>query len=158
MRKVVFLSLVLVILFQGCAQEKKSPVEGIWKLISGYWYYNDTLTYQFPGNMDIYHIKIFSDKNFTYVGHLRLDTLIQTGSVVPLSRDTLTHDNYGGGTFTLKGDRYEENVLYAGKAILGRKVKMILEVKNDTLIQKWPADEKWKLAEKYSIEKYIRLK
>jgi hypothetical protein len=70
----------------------------------------------------------------------------------------LTHDNYGGGTYTLKGDRYEENVLYAGKAIMNRKVKMIQEIKNDTLIQKWPADENWKLGEKYSIEKYIRLK
>jgi hypothetical protein len=35
---------------------------------------------------------------------------------------------------------------------------MIQEVENDTLIQKWPADENWKLAGKYSIEKYIRLR
>jgi hypothetical protein len=158
MRKVVFISLVIVILVEGCAQEKKSPVEGIWKLIYGYWYHNDTLTYEFPGDMDIYHIKIFSGKNFTFVGHLRLLTLLQSGSAVMFSKDTLTHDNYGGGTFSLKGDRYEENVQFTGKAIVGRKVKMILEVKNDTLIQKWPADEKWKLAEKYSMEKYVRLK
>jgi len=70
----------------------------------------------------------------------------------------LTYDNYGGGTFTLEGDRYEENLLYAGKSIFSRKIRMLMEVRNDTLIQKWPADENWKLAEKYSIEKYIRLK
>jgi hypothetical protein len=70
----------------------------------------------------------------------------------------LTHDNYGGGTYTFQGDRYQENVLYAGKMIMNRKNKMIQEIKNDTLIQKWPVDENWKLAEKYSIEKYIRLK
>jgi hypothetical protein len=43
--------------------------------------------------------------------------------------------------------------VYAGKSMINRKVRMILEVQNDTLIQKWPADENWKLAEKYSIEK-----
>jgi hypothetical protein len=42
--------------------------------------------------------------------------------------------------------------------IMNRKNRMIQEIKNDTLIQKWPVDENWKLAEKYSIEKYIRLK
>jgi hypothetical protein len=147
MKKVIFLSLVIVLIIGGCAQEKKSPIEGIWKLTYGKWYNwnpGDTLTYQFPGNMAIYHVKIFSKGNFTFVGHYSLDTL--------------THDNYGGGTYTLEGDRYEENVLYAGKSIVNRKIRMIQEIKNDTIIQKWPADENWKLAEKYSIEKYIRLK
>ena len=131
----------------GCARQKKSPLEGIWKLTSGRWSNwkpGDTITYKFPGNMEIYQIKIFSNENFTYVGHINMDTLI--------------HDNYGGGIFTLAGDRYEENVLYAGKAIFSRKVRMIIEVQNDTLIQKWPVDENWKLSENYSIEKYIRLK
>ena len=147
MKKVILSSLVIVLIIGGCAQEKKSPIEGIWKLTYGKWYNwnpGDTLTYQFPGNMDIYHIKIFSKGNFTFVGQYSLDTL--------------THDNYGGGTYTLKGDRYEENVLYAGKSIVKRKVRMIQEVENDTLIQKWPADENWKLPGKYSIEKYIRLR
>ena len=147
MKKLFFLSLVITLIIGGCAREKKSPLEGIWKLTYGKWYNwnpNDTLTYQFPGNMNIYHIKIFSKKDFTFVGHYSLDTL--------------THDNYGGGTYTLEGDRYEENVLYAGKAILSRKDRFILEVKNDTLIQKWPVDENWKHVEQYSIEKYVRLK
>jgi hypothetical protein len=147
MKKVILSSLVIVLIIGGCAQEKKSPIEGIWKLTYGKWYNwnpGDTLTYQFPGNMDIYHIKIFSKGNFTFVGQYSLDTL--------------THDNYGGGTYTLKGDRYEENVLYAGKSIVKRKVRMIQEVENDTLIQKWPADENWKLPVKCSIEKYIRLR
>jgi hypothetical protein len=147
MKKVIFSSLVIVLIIGGCAQEKKSPIEGIWKLTYGKWFNwnpGDTLTYQFPGNMAIYHIKIYSKENFTFVGQYSLDTL--------------THDNYGGGTYTLEGDRYEENVLYADKSIVNRKVRMIQEVENDTLIQKWPADENWKLAGKYSIEKYIRLR
>jgi len=147
MKKVIFLSLIMALIIGGCAKEKKSPIEGIWKLIYGMWYKwnpGDTMTYQFPGNIAIYHIKIFSKENVTFVGYYNLDTL--------------THDNYGCGTYTLKGDRYEENLLYAGKSIFNKKVRMLMEVRNDTLIQKWPADENWKLAEKYSIEKYIRLK
>jgi len=147
MKKVIFLSLVIALIIGGCAQEKKSPIEGIWKLTYGKWHEwnpGDTLIYQFPGNMVIYHIKIFSKDNFTFVGHYSLDTIMT--------------DNYGGGTYTLKGDRYEENILYAGKSIFNRKIRMIQEIRNDTLIQKWPADENWKLAEKYSIEKYIKLK
>ena len=147
MKKVIFSTLVIALIIGGCVKEKKSPIEGMWKLTNGKWYNwnpNDTLTYQFPGNMAIYQIKIFSQGNITFVGHYSLDTL--------------THDNYGGGTYTLKGDRYEENLLYAGKAIFNRKIKMLLDVRNDTLIQKWPADENWKLAENYSLEKYVRLK
>lgn len=147
MKSVLLSGLIIALILVSCAREKKSPVDGIWKLTYGKWYKwnpNDTLTYQFPGNMVIYHIKIFSKGNFTYVGHYCLDSL--------------THDNYGGGTFNMEGDRYEENVLYAGKAIFSRKVRMILGIDHDTLIQKWPADENWKLGENYSIEKYVRLK
>lgn len=147
MKKVIFFSLVIALLTGGCTQEKKSPNEGIWKLTYGKWYEwnpGDTLIYQFPGNIDIFHVKIFSKKNFTFVGHFRLDSII--------------YDNYGGGTFTVNGNRYDENVLYAGKSILNRKIRMIQEIISDTLIQKWPADENGKLADKCSIEKYIRLK
>jgi hypothetical protein len=147
MKKVVFLSLIIALIIGGCKQDRISPVEGMWKLTYGKWHEwnpGDTLIYQFPGNLDIYHVKIYSKDKFMFVGHFSLDTII--------------HDNYGGGTYTLNGDKYEENVLYVGKAILNRKIKMNLEIINDTLIQKWPVDENWKLVDKYSIEKYIRLK
>jgi hypothetical protein len=147
MKRVIFCYLVIVLITVGCAREKNTSIDGIWKLVYGKWYNwtpNDTLTYQFPGNMNIYHIKIFSKGDITFVGHYSLDTL--------------THDNYGGGTYILKGDRYEENILYAGKVILNKKVRFILEVRDDTLVQKGPADEDWNLPEKYSIEKYVRLK
>jgi hypothetical protein len=147
MKTILYLGLIISLIIASCTQEKKSPVEGIWKLVHGKWYNwypSDTTTYQFPGNISMYHIKIYSKENFTFVGHYSLGTM--------------THDNYGGGIYILDGDKYEENVLYAGKSSINKKVRMIMEVKNDTLVQKWPADEKWKLAEKYSIEKYVRLK
>jgi len=147
MKKITLFCLVISLIIGSCVKEKDSPLEGMWKLTYGKWYNwhpGDTLIYEFPGNMPIYHIKIFTKENITYIGHY--------------SMDTLTYDNYGGGTFSLEGDRYEENLLYAGKAIFNRKMRMLVEIKNDTLIQKWPVDENWKTAEKYSIEKYIRLK
>jgi hypothetical protein len=147
MKKIILLCLVIAVIIISCAKKKESPLEGIWKLTYGKWYNwrpGDTLIYQFPGNMTIYHIKIFTNENISYIGHFNLDSL--------------THDNYGGGTFSLVNDRYEENLLYAGKAIFNRKIRMLLEINHDTLIQKWPVDENWKLAEKYNVEKYIRLK
>jgi hypothetical protein len=147
MKTTAFLCVIIMLIFGSCAREKQSPLEGIWKLTSGNWYnwrLGDTLTYRFPGNIDIYHIKIFSNENITYIGHYSLDSL--------------THDNYGGGKFTLEEERYEENLLYAGKAIFSRKIKMLVEINNDTIIQKWPVDDNWKLADKYNVEKYVRLK
>jgi len=52
-----------------------------------------------------------------------------------------------------------ENVIYhANKEYVGTKVRLLLEIRNDTLTQSYPADENWKLSEKYSIEKYVRVK
>lgn len=64
-----------------------------------------------------------------------------------------------GGTYTLEGNKYMENVIYhANKEYVGTKVRLLLEIRNDTLTQSYPADENWKLSVKYSIEKYVRVK
>jgi len=145
MRKTVFLGLIIALIIGSCAQEKKSPIEGAWKLIYGQWHLSDTQNYQFPGNINISQIKMWSKEYFTFVGQYKLDTLVT--------------DNYGGGTYKFEGDRFDEEVIYhASKASVGQKIKILLEIRNDTLIQRWPADDNWKLLEKYSTEKYIRLK
>ena len=46
-------------------------------------------------------------------------------------------NNYGGGTYKLEGNRYEENLTYPDSAT----VKLILEIKNDTITQTWPVDD-----------------
>ena len=51
MKKVLFTYLVMALIIGGCAREKKSPIDGIWKLTYGKWYNwnpSDTITYQFP--------------------------------------------------------------------------------------------------------------
>jgi hypothetical protein len=68
-------------------------------------------------------------------------------------------ENYGGGKYKLEGNRFEEEAMFhADTSYIGKKLRLILEIHNDTLIQKWPADENWNIVKIYSIEKYIRLK
>ena len=146
MKKIVFLILVIPLIIGSCTQQEvKSPIEGTWKLIYGNWYFSDTLNYQFPGNFTIDQIKFLSKEYVAWVGQYKQDTIVT--------------DNYGAATYTLEGDRFVENILYrSGYSPDAVKVRLLLEVRNDTLIQNWPADENWKLPEKYSTEKYIRVK
>ena len=145
MKKILFLSLIISLIIGSCVQEKKSPIEGAWKLIYGNWYFSDTTNYQFPGNLTIDQIKLFSKEYVAWVGQYKQDTVVT--------------DNYGAATYTLEGERFTENLLYrSGYSPDAVKVMILLEVRNDTLIQKWPADENWKLPEKYNTEKYVRVK
>ncbi|MCJ7447977.1 MAG: hypothetical protein MUO72_09800 [Bacteroidales bacterium] len=145
MKKIIFFSLIVLFMIGSCVQEKKSPIEGAWKLIYGNWYFSDTMNYQFPGNLTIDQIKMLSKEYVIWVGQYKMDTVIT--------------DNYGVGTYRLDGNKFEENIFYRTNYTPdAAKVKVLLEVRNDTLIQKWPADENWNLPEKYSTEKYVRLK
>jgi hypothetical protein len=142
MKRVIFLGLVIALITGSCMQEKKSPIEGAWQLSYGKW---TSLEQTFPDQLKGSDIKIWSTGYWIFAGQYKLDTLIQ--------------DNYGQGTYTLNGNQYEEKVaVHVSKAYVGKTVRMLIEIKNDTLIQKWPVDETWKLAEKYNIEKYTHLK
>jgi hypothetical protein len=128
----------------GCTQEKKAPYEGGWKLVFASY---PSLNLTFPVNMTGQGVKIWTSGAFTLAGQYKVDTVI--------------YDNYGWGTYSItEGNKYTEHVLFhhLSESLVGQSIKMILEVKNDTLIQRWPVDDNWRLPEKYSIEKYIRLK
>jgi hypothetical protein len=124
---------------------KRISLEGDWQLVQVQEITNGKVTNLFP---DIYigtQFKMWSEKHFMFVGKVKSDTTII--------------DFYGGGTYTLDGDRYEEDVFYnSNKEYEGHKVKMLLEFRNDTLIQTYPVDNNG-IPEKssYQIEKYIRL-
>lgn len=67
-------------------------------------------------------------------------------------------DSYGWGTYTLEGNKYIETIkLFPYKSNIGNNVRILLEIKNDTLIQRYPVNEKWNLQEKYRTEKYVRI-
>jgi hypothetical protein len=141
MKKSIYLGLIITLITGSCAQEKKSPIEGTWKLAYGKWtMYRQT----FPDQIKGVSLRIYSNGYYVFSGHLEGDTISGSPS--------------GAGSYTLNGDKFEELILSrSGKSRIGTKIKFLLEVRNDTLIQRWPVDENWKLAEEYNIEKYIRV-
>ena len=141
MRRVIFLSLIIAMIIVSCTQEKKLPIEGAWKLVYGQ---RQSIEGTFPAQVMGSDIKIWSKDYFASVGQLKVDTII--------------YDAYVGGKYSLEGGRFTEEILYhAMKSSVGTKARLLLEIRNDTLIQRWPVDESWKLQEKYNTEKYIRL-
>jgi hypothetical protein len=143
MKKLVCI-LILSVFLLSCMQEKKSPIVGAWKLVFLQSYAGDSAVYDLS-KVSGTQMKMWSDSNFLFVGNFRLDTLIL--------------NNYGGGTYTLEGNSYKENIIYhTEKANVGTIMKMILEIKNDTLTQTYPLKEDGQLDKSnYSIEKYVRL-
>jgi hypothetical protein len=142
MKKLIFLGLIVFVTIGSYAQGKKSSIEGAWKLIYGKWTMIDQT---FPAKIQGSAIKIWTKEHFAFVGRFKEDTTVM--------------DNYGWGTYTLDGNKYSENiVLHTDKASIGKIINLILEIRNDTLTQSFPAGANWKLPEKYSTEKYVRLK
>jgi hypothetical protein len=140
MKKVIFLGLIVLLSISTYAQGEKSPIEGTWKMVYGKWV---SIGPTYPAQTKGDQIKMFSKKHFMFVGHFEADTL--------------SGDNYGWGTYTLNGNKYEEHeVQHSAKSYMGQTVRLLVEIRNDTLIQKWPANENWKLEKDYSVEKYVR--
>lgn len=91
-------------------------------------------------------IKIWTNTHFSFIGSSTGDNGTKT-------------DHYGGGTYTLSGNQYVENVKYNfNKSYEGTTVKMLLEIKGDTLIQTYPVDADGNIDENnHLVEKYVRL-
>ncbi len=145
MRTVTFFCLVLSMFILGCAPKKASPIEGTWKIVNATWVRADTLVGQFPGNWTGGGMKIWSKGYFAFVGRYKADTSFG--------------DTYGGGRYKLDGDRYDEILQYhVVTGMVGDTVKMLLEVKDDTLVQTWPISTNGQIDKKnFQQEKYVRL-
>ena len=142
MKKVIFLSLAISLIIGSCAQEEKSPTEGTWRMV---YHSNGETTY--PGQITGSGIKMWTKDCFAFVGKFQIDTVIL--------------DNFGWGKYKfIEGNKYEENVILHNTApsFEGQTIKMLMEVRNDTLIQRWSVDENWNLPEDHLIEKYVRVK
>jgi len=145
MRKVILLSLIIASIIGSCTQAKKSPLEGAWKIVEyGQWHITDTsLKAMFNNGL----IKMWSKDYFAFVGYFRPDTSI--------------HQYHGAGIYTLNGNKYEEYIIYNDyKPLVGTKFKALLEIRNDTLIQRYNSDntDSWELRDGFTTERYIRLK
>jgi len=145
-KNILFLSLIISLIIGSCTQkEVKSPIEGVWQQVGFSSVSGDTVTnYKLPSPVFGSQIKTWSKNYFTFIGIMKIDTT--------------DIDLYGSGTYTLNGDKYEENIIYHNdKTLIKTKFKALLEIRNDTLIQKGVLPDDWTLPRKYGIEKYVRL-
>lgn len=152
--KIIFY-LVLTLIIASCTNNKTenieenneqvSPIEGVWEVVYFKFVENEPLIWEYPGNIILKQKKIWTSEHFMYTGIFR--------------NDTISMDNFGNGTYQLDGNHYQENIINLKKEGADTfKVKLLLEIKNDTLIQKWPANDNWEIDPvKHNIEKYIRV-
>jgi hypothetical protein len=145
MKTGIFLITVMLFIMGGCTQQKKSPIEGSWQLVSGKWMQGDSLLGEFPGKFVVSDIKMWSKGHFLFAGQFKSDTTVM--------------DSYGGGTYKLEGNQYEETLqFHVWKSAVGTTVKMLMEIRNDTLIQTYPLGNNGQVDKNnFSQEKYIRL-
>jgi len=146
MIRILFCCLIITLGFGSCSQKKSLNIEGAWKLVQLQTIKGDSAVIDFPGKSDMDIIKIWSGNHFMSVGRVKTDTTVW--------------DLYGSGTFKRDGNKYEENVkVLFYKDWEGKTIKMLLEIKNDTLTQTFPVDENGKMEKEYAnIEKYVRIK
>lgn len=148
MKKILFFSMIISLIIISCAKQESNFPQGAWKNVQFKNLSKDSLGKIVTINYDINDIKMWSEKNFSFVGQWKQDTIIK--------------DFYGGGAYTLNGNRYEEYVVYHFSkpgSIMNYVLKGLLELRNDTLIQTAPVDDNGKVNEKsYSVEKYVRVK
>jgi hypothetical protein len=147
MKKIIFLGLIFSLIIGSCSNQKevKSPNEGAWKVVSWEHFTGGNLDWKLQGKMTGSEIKIASKNHFVWVGRYKNDTTFM--------------DNYGGGTFKLDGNRLEESILYSvDQSMVGTKIKLLWELRNDTAIQKWPCDDNWQLnKDTYGIQKLVKV-
>jgi hypothetical protein len=147
MKSIALPLLVIAMVLNACSGTGRSYPLGAWQLVRSESIENGSNTVTYPGILVGSEFKIWSEKNFMFVGRWQ--------------EDSVTTDNYGFGTYTLNGKDYEETVLYHFmKEYQGQKIKMTLEYMNDTLVQVYhPVDSSGSPIENISsVEKYVRLK
>ena len=139
----VISSLLIILLFAGCAveEEERSPLEGAWNLVYSEWP-GHSMT--FPDQITGSSIKFFCKEHFAFAGRLHVDD-------VPM--------NYlGGGRYTLEGNRYSEMFDYhRSEDVIGTTTRILVELRGDTLIQRWPVNDNWELEDPHHMQKYVRM-
>jgi hypothetical protein len=146
MKAILFFFLMIAFTISACSPKKSPNIEGAWKLVHSRTITGNSSFIDFPGKTDKDETKIWSGNQFMVVARIKNDTTVD--------------DMYILGTYTLQGNQYAENIrIFNYKPWEGKTIKMTLEVKNDTLIQTFPFDDKGQLDKNWaSTEKYIRIK
>lgn len=146
MKAILSCCLMIAMIIGGCTREKSSEIEGAWKVVSWQNISMDTIKWELGKDYTGSEMKIWSKDHFVFAGRYK--------------QDTTYIDNGGGGSYKINDTHYEETYLYfPDQKIVGTSQKLLLEIKNDTLIQTWPVDDNWQVIKSnYNIQKLIRLR
>ncbi|MGW8315962.1 MAG: hypothetical protein ACWGNV_10205 [Bacteroidales bacterium] len=139
------LILMSALLTHSCSEPASAPIEGTWSLASEYEIRDGLSISIYPGTTRGSELKMWSGDRWSLVGIFFEDSILT--------------DNYAGGTFTLKGTDYREMVeFHSAPEYQGQTVHLYLEIRNDTLVQIWPVDEKGEpVPELHYMEKWVRM-
>jgi len=150
--KKVFLILVFPVIITACSETlKKDPkiadevsLKGTWRLLTGtLMEKGDTVVTDYTTDKSF--IKIINDSHFAFLNHtLRKDT---------------TDFSAGGGTYSLSGNTYTEQLEYcSAKEWEGHDFSFTVTITGDTLIQSGVEKIENEGINRVNIEKYIRVK
>jgi hypothetical protein len=144
MKTIIFFCITITMTVTISAQQKSTILQGAWQTVSIQEIDRDSVIWKIPGDISGNEMKIWSKNHFLFVGRYKEDSLFT--------------DDYGGGIYKLDGNHYEETLLYhSDPKTVGSTLKMLLESKQDTLIQIYPFDENWQIKSKHWVLKYIRI-
>jgi hypothetical protein len=146
MKTILLCCLIMTLAFPSCNQKENLKIEGAWKLVHSTTYTGNTSENNFPGKSEVDLTKIWSGNHWMFVARVKTDTVVK--------------DEYGAGTYTLEGNKYEESIqILEYKGWEGKTIKMTMEMKNDTLFQTYPVDDKGQMEKEWAcVEKYVRIK
>ncbi|NML23876.1 lipocalin family protein [Pseudoflavitalea sp. G-6-1-2] len=122
------------------------PLKGTWRLISGTTINKkDTVVTDYTKGQKM--LKIINDTHFAFLRH-----------DLSKGKDTAIYDG-GGGTYTLKGNQYTENLEYCSyRPWEGRSFHFTVSIKGDTLVQSGVEKLEDLGVDRFIIERYVRVK
>lgn len=121
-------------------------LQGSWQLAGGWFFDNNGKRTVYQAGDPFNQVKVWSGKQFICVGKYK-------------DGDHYVN-NFSCGTFALNGKKYSEDIKYhVNPDDVGNVYNMSMEMKGDTLIQIWPADDMGNVDKnKSNCEKYVRIK
>jgi len=122
-------------------------LNGTWQLITG-----TTITKGVSAVTDYTKgqkfLKIINDTHFVFIRH-----------DLNVKKDSSNHFDAGGGSYTLKGDKYTEHLdFYTDKNWEGKSFDFTVSLKNDTLTQRGMEKVEKENINREIIEKYVKVK
>jgi hypothetical protein len=149
-RNIYFFILVVIGLACNSKQPEKeanqTSLVGTWKLLSGTLIEKgDTAVTDYTKNVSF--IKIINKTHFSFMKH-----------DLNKGKDSTASFDAGGGTYTLVGNTYTENLEYCNaRDWEGNAFKFEISIHNDTLIQKGVEKIEKSGIDRLNIEKYLRV-